>query len=176
MKERNLFIYNTALFILLMLLTAGVQTAIWPHLSPISSSPALWLFPVIYFSIHKSLVHSVVFSYLSVLFLHPFTGMHFGALLTLHLCVVLFSIFLKTRVFWSAISYYLILCSLNVTLVFIALAFITRLTEPHHIYVLAWKEWLLTLFLVPPIGALYYGICRFIDHLAPTPQEGVTES
>jgi hypothetical protein len=176
MKERNIIILNMLVFSLLSFLTAGFQTSFWPTVLKFLSGANLWIFISIYIFTYRHIVHSLIFAYMNTLFLHTFTSLPFGILLTLQIILLFACYFLRSRIFWTTSSYFLIISAVCVLLYEIAFLVLSYFFEPLPAQHLAWRETLITLLLTPIIGLIFFSVGRFIDSLLPPPQLGTTRT
>lgn len=170
MKDRNILIWNTLAFSALSFFVAGLQTAFWPSILRVFYGANLWIFITIYICIYRRFHHALIFTYVNTLILHSYTSVPFGVLLVLQILLLAFCNFLRSRIFWTTASYYLIVCAISVLLFEIAFMFLSYFFEPVPAVRLAWRETVVTIFLSPALGFLFFSFGRLIDTLLPPPQ------
>jgi len=176
MKERNSLIGNFLAFLALEVVLSGFQTAFWTHVTPFATSPRFWLFGFAYVALYRPLTQGVIFSYINTLLLAGFTNMPIGILLALHMIVLSVTVFIRKRIFWPTLTYFITTClSLNI-LFSISFFLLSWSSEPMRSQELDWRELFASLVLAPLITPVVFKIGRGIDRVFPAPTTGVSQS
>ncbi len=176
MKDRNILIWNSLVFILLSVLIAGFQTSFWPSILRVLSGANLWLFLTVYICIYRNFDQGLIFVYLNTMAVHAFTSLPIGILLSLQIIVLIMCNFLRSRIFWNTASYYLIISIASIVLMEVSFMLLSYFFENSPAQSFAWKETLITIVLTPALGFLFYSLGRFVDSLLPPPQIGATKT
>jgi hypothetical protein len=148
--------------LLLTILCCGLQTVVWPNIFGSLTSPPLWLLIIVWLSVYRQGLGTVLLIYGVGWIASAFTAMPlkmmFTSLLLLHLLISM----AKERVFWYGTSYFVLASVSAVTLfhfIYLSLSFVI---EPVHA---AWLpfERITQILLSVPFALLMYNIMSFLD-------------
>lgn len=173
MRERNIAIFNLVLFTVFSFIIAGFQSSFWPSIFRVLSGTNLWIFPIFYFCLYRPFHIALLFVYINTLVLHGFTSASLGLLLAIQIIILLGCNFLRSRIFWNTVSYYLIVCAVGGVIYEAAFMLLSHLFEVQPMEQFSWRSALITLILSPAVGFLFFSLGRILDHsLPPQPIEG----
>ena len=79
MKERFQLLGNVLLFLLMTMILATFQTSLWFQVVGYFPGPALWIPCLIYVSLYRSTLETVIFAYLTAFVLATMSAMPEGA-------------------------------------------------------------------------------------------------
>jgi hypothetical protein len=163
MKKYALLITNAGLFILSALLLAAGQTSFWLQLFGSFPAPALWMPVLVYLALFRSTITLVVLSHLLSIGLASATTMPEPLLMISCLAVGLSVQTFKTRIYWSATTYFMMISGIA-TLVFHIFYFIsTWLLDSHPITSPSFSAWIIQALLTPLFAPLFFPFFRWID-------------
>lgn len=107
-KNYPLFFF---LIITVTFVFASLQSILWPQIVGSVSSPILWLNVLVYQILYKKFKEAIFTNYLIGLILSSYTSMNLGYLWGLILFISSLAAFIKGRVFWPGVRYYLLFCT-----------------------------------------------------------------
>lgn len=163
MKEKALLVLNVVLFVLAALILAAGQTSLWLQIFGYFPPPALWMPIVVYLALFRSALHLVIVTQAMAIALSSATSMPEGLLMISLLGVALSVQVFKTRFFWTATTYFMLVSGLA-TLAFHLFHFTASwifsdnpLTSP------ALSDWIIQALLTPLFAPLLFPVCRWFD-------------
>ncbi|MDX9731813.1 MAG: hypothetical protein RBT63_08595 [Bdellovibrionales bacterium] len=173
MKEKALLAANIGLFILATLLLASAQTSLWLQIFGYFPPPALWIPGLVYLALFRSTMMIVIVSHLLAIALATATAMPEGLMMISCLAVALSVQVFKTRFYWNATTYVMLVCGLA-TLVFHIYHFIASwILTDHPLTSPAFSAWIIQALLTPLFAPLLFPIFRWFDqvtHRAEPPE------
>ena len=108
MKKVTLFLIHALGLLLLIALATGFQTSFWAQLFGSLPSPLMWLLFILYLALYRRPIEAIGLSYLCAAQVYFYGWIPFGLLL-LNI-VMLYGIvsFVKERIFWPGVRYFVI--------------------------------------------------------------------
>lgn len=176
MKERNDLIANFAIMLFISILICGFQTSFLVYLIPIGSGPQLWLIAPTYWATNRSFQRALTFVYLNTLFIHPFTNMPFGYLLAIQLIIISAVSFVRSRIYWPTLSYFILTLIATNLLASSSLLILSLLTEKLPATDLNWMELFWSLLFIPLFGSGIFYLFRRVDTLFPVSSVGAEKT
>lgn len=176
MKERNDLIANFAIMLFFSILICGFQTSFLAYLIPVGSGPQLWLIIPAYWAVNRNFQRALIFVYLNTLFIHPFTNMPFGYLLAVQLAVIGAISFVRSRIYWPTLSYFILTLIAANVLASIAFLILSLLTESLPATNLNWIELFWSLLFIPLFGSGIFYLCKRVDSMFPVSNVGVEKT
>ena len=165
MKAILLLLTNVFLFLLATLLLAACQTSFWLQIFGYFPPPALWIPVLVYVALFRSTMTAIVMSHLIAIALATSTAMPEGLMMVTCLAVALSVQVFKTRFYWTATTYFMLVCGLA-TLVFHIYHFAASwvlddqpLTSP------AISSWIIQSLLTPLFAPLLFPVFRWFDQI-----------
>lgn len=162
MSSPGLRILNTLALFLVLLVSLGIQSTLWPQIFGSIPSPQLWLIVIVYAIVYRPPRFSLFLIYglgLGVLSTTATSmGMLFLNLLILYSLVSLF----KSRFYWGGVGYFTLMCfiaSLSFHLIYLLAS---GLVEVHMAEVLFWQRAAQILF-TPFAAVIFYPILKKLD-------------
>lgn len=163
MKEKILLLCNIALFVVTALILAGVQTSLWLQIFGYFPPPALWMPVLVYLSLFRGTLTTILLSHLLALALASATAMPDGLMMISCLGVALSVQVFKTRIFWIQSTYFMMVCGFS-TLLFHILHFVSSwifsefpVTSP------ALADWIIQSLLTPLFAPVFFPLFRWFD-------------
>lgn len=163
MKEKLLLGSNVALFVFAALVLGTIQTSLWFQIFGYFPSPAFWIPALIYVALYRSTMETVVFSYLVGFVLSTMTAMPAGLFMTVCLALSLSTQLIKQRIYWTASSYFMMICGVSAFLFHVyhwAATFLIGdipLTSPQI------SDWLIQALLTPLIAPVLHPVFMWFD-------------
>ena len=174
MKERLQRFMNIGIFTFMVLFLATVQTSLWFQIFGYFPGPALWVTVLVYVSLFRSTLETVLFAYLTAFILSTMTAMPEGLLMITCLGLALSAQVLKHRIYWAGASYSMMVCGLGALffhlLHCLASFFIgdQPVTNPQVI------DWLIEALLTPLAAPILFPVYHWLDRI--TNREQPTEA
>lgn len=165
MKAKALLIANVFLFLAATLLLAAGQTSFWLQVFGYFPPPALWIPALVYIALFRSTLAVVIISHLMAIALATATSMPEGIMMTSCLAVALSVQIFKTRFYWTATTYFMLVSGLA-TLVFHIYQFIASwVISDHPLTSPALSSWIIQALLTPLFAPLLFPVFRWFDQI-----------
>lgn len=165
MKKFALLFSNIALFVALALLLAAGQTSFWLQVFGSFPAPALWMPVLVYLALFRSTMMVVALSHLLAIALASATAMPEALMMISCLAVALSVQVFKARIYWSATTYFMLVCG-GATLAFHIFHFTsTWLLGDHPLTSPNLSSWIIQSLLTPLFAPLFFPVFRWIDHI-----------
>lgn len=165
MKERLLLLVNVMLFILLALLLAAGQTSLWLQIFGYFPPPALWIPVIVYLALFRSALHLIIVAQLVAIALSSTTAMPEGIMMIACLAVGLSVQVFKARIFWTATTYFMLVCGLATLAFHIFQMLASWVVVDHPLTSPAISDWIIQSLLTPLFAPLVFPIFRWFDHI-----------
>lgn len=166
---------NWFLLAIVTILFCSFQTTFWFQVVGGIPAPLLWLNVVLYVILFRRPLESILINYALALVLVPFTSMGIGMLWAILLVLSLSVTFVKKRIFWPGVRYFII-ASFGITLAY----HLTSVTLSHifEANAVSWNFFsrILELLFTPLWAAPVYWVMTYIDEVSekdPLPERGV---
>lgn len=165
MKAKLLLVANVALFLLATLLLAAGQTSFWLQIFGYFPPPALWIPALVYIALFRSTMTVVIVSHILAIALATSTAMPEGLMMISCLAVALSVQVFKTRFYWTATTYFMLVCGLA-TLVFHIYHFAASwVIADHPLTSPAISAWIIQSLLTPLFAPLLFPVFRWFDQI-----------
>ncbi|MEK7357791.1 MAG: hypothetical protein AAB250_15165 [Bdellovibrionota bacterium] len=165
MKERVQLFANVVLFLMATLLLGTFQTSLWFQVVGYFPGPALWVTCLIYVSLFRSTLETVIFAYMTAFVLATMTAMPEGLLMVTCLALALSAQVFKQRIFWPGASYSMLICGLGALffhLFYWTASFVIGdlpVSKPQII------DWLIEALLTPLAAPILFPVYHWIDKM-----------
>src|SRR5579863_6223079 len=113
MKEKALLFANIGLYVVAVMILGSFQTSFWFQIFGYFPSPAFWLPCLIYFSLHRGWIETILLSYLVGFVLSTMTAMPEGMLMLVCMSLALSVKMFKRRIYWETSTYMMLICGLG---------------------------------------------------------------
>jgi hypothetical protein len=163
MKKYALLTTNVALFVLMALLLAAGQTSFWLQLFGSFPAPALWMPVLVYLALFRSTMMFIVLSHILAIALAAATTMPEALLMVTCLAVGLSVQVFKTRIYWSATTYFMMISGLATLVFHVAYFIATWLLDPNPITSPSISSWIIQALLTPLFAPMFFPLLRWID-------------
>lgn len=151
---------------LFALLLCGVQTGMWPGLLGSVPAPQLWLCWVLYIALYRGYFEALFLSYFFGLTMTSMTSLHLKIIWLSFFTLVSFTSFIRNKVFWPGLRYYMIATFLMGLSWNASLMIFSKLLEPHpaqpQIVIRSFEVILTTL-----ASPLVYFIMKWLERFRP---------
>lgn len=165
MKAKLLLLANIVLFLLATLLLAGAQTSFWLQIFGYFPPPALWIPGLVYIALFRSTMSAVIVSHLIAIAIATSTAMPEGQVMVSCLAVALSVQVFKTRFYWTATTYFMLVCGLA-TLVFHIYQFIASwVITDHPLTSPSYSAWIIQALLTPLFAPILFPVFRWFDQI-----------
>lgn len=176
MRERNTHILNFLFFIILLHIAAGFQSAFWPGFVRTLFGAQIWIYFSLYYFLNRNFVTGLLFCYVGSAMLTTYTTMSVGYILSLQIILLAFTHFIRSRIFWPTVSYFLILGGFSAFLFDLSYFVISRSFETMPMVHFSWRSTFSSLLFSPFFAFFTFYIGRSVDKLLPPPQVGLVET
>lgn len=147
---------------LVFLFACALQTTVWPDWLGTFPPPPLWLLIILFLSLYRPEMGTILFLYFLGLLASSFTAMPLKmmlfSILILHIAVAV----ARERIFWSGVGYFVLAATSGVTVFHITYLILSRLLEPEPAAWLVWER-LVQILLAIPFSGLVYTVMEFFE-------------
>ncbi len=165
MKAKALLIANVILFLLATLLLAAGQTSLWLQIFGYFPPPALWIPGLVYIALFRSTMTVVIVSHLIAIALATSTVMPEGLMMISCLAVALSVQVFKTRFYWTATTYFMLVCGLS-TIVFHLYHYAASwVVGDHPLTAPQLTAWTIQALLTPLFAPILFPVFRWFDQI-----------
>lgn len=165
MKERFLFASNIFLFLLLALVCASFQSSLWFQMMGYFPGPSLWVSILVYISIHRKLVESLLVLILLSFIISPFTSMADGILLMSIFILGLSAKVFKQRIYWLSATYVMLICGSSVIAFHMIKWILGIYIEEKHFYWPYFSDWIIEAILTALLSPPLFKLLEYIDRM-----------
>jgi cell shape-determining protein MreD len=147
---------------LVFLFACALQTTVWPDWLGTFPPPPLWLLIIIYLSLYRPEMTTILFLYFLGLLASSFTAMPLKMMLFTILIVHIAVAIARERVFWSGVGYFVLAATSSVAVFHVAYWILSHLLEPEPAAWLIWER-LAQVLLAIPFAGIVYTVMEFIE-------------
>lgn len=164
MREQNLVIFHFLCLLAFAIFLSAFQTSIWPEIAGSLPSPVFWLPLLIYYALYRRPLEGILFLYISAAFLCSFSSLTYGQFLLIMLLEYFLIRFIKSRIFWSGISYFALVSIGSVFFLQLihlaAVSFFEDAPPPN----LSWQHFLIEPLWAALLSRSYFRFFEVVDH------------
>lgn len=147
---------------LVFLFACAVQTTVWPDWLGTFPPPPLWLLIIVWLSLYRPEMSTVLFLYALGLLASSFTAMPLKMMLFTILIVHIAVAVARERVFWSGLGYFVLAGTSAVAVFHVAYFILSHILEPEPASWLIWER-LVQVLLAIPFAGVVYTVMEFIE-------------
>ncbi|HRK06632.1 MAG TPA: hypothetical protein PLZ57_02590 [Pseudobdellovibrionaceae bacterium] len=168
MREKFLRLLNIAIFALVLLLLTSAQTSLWMQIFGYFPAPLLWLPIIAYVAINRTPLETIIITQIFSLIMAPATVMPEGLLMICNLGVALSVQVFKTRIYWNAATYIMMVSGGSVVLFHLLHmlgSFMVRMPDYQPLTSPSLSDWIVQAMLTPLAAPPIIWLLSFIDRL-----------
>jgi hypothetical protein len=162
MIQNRYKLINWLAFALLFALCCGFQTSFWYQITGSNIAPQFWLIIFLYLALNRTYLAALISSYGLAMVMKGFSAIPLGILLLTIFISISLAHFVKTRMFWPTIRYFL-MATLAFSVTFnLSYYFISQVIEANPARLLFWTRFFdttLTIFFAWP----FYFVLQMLD-------------
>lgn len=175
-SERQKKFYRLVIFLILVMLFAGIQTSLWASLFGFISPPMLWIFPVAYLTIYREQTEGLASVYVSAILLSSFSAIPVGIFVLAVLSLYGVGRFFRSRFFWKGVSYFALVAT-GMTVLFHGVHWLlSHLFENNPVVQPSLGRWLFEVMVAPLFAIFVFPLLGWLDQVleVETSGEGAT--
>ncbi len=167
MRFPTSWLMNFLCFFLLFHVACSFQTVFWFQIFGQVPSPLIWILFPIYFIVTKPGFTSLFFTYFLTFVASRYSSIHLGNLLIVMSLIAFLIMMLRSRIFWTGPSYYLLISFGSLFAFHVLFLVISFILEDNKASILFWDRFVQ---IILTIGFCYpaYVILQKIDSLFST--------
>ncbi len=162
---KRLLVYSAQLLLILGI-SLGlllIQSTIWRDWFGTMPAPILWIPVVVYLALFRPLFDALAGLYMVAFAVESVSAIPLGILLTLLLIQLATLTFLKQRIYWTGITYFVLATSISVAVFHLSHLILSWTFEINPITHPDLLSWLAHLLYAPLFSPLIYRVIRLVD-------------